>query len=268
MAAGIRLISTDFDGTLIGHPSDGRCVPALARTLFEFKSSGGLWAVNTGRSLAHAIEGLQIFDAPVEPDFLLTHERELYHRDTAGKWRDYGDWNRISRENHAMLFQRSGAIFARIHELIAGASDVTLIEEDGHTAGLITSDEAVMARVADSLDVLRETSPKFSYQRNTIYLRFCHADYHKGSVLSELCRLLGLEAGGVFAAGDHYNDLSMLQPKFAAYLACPANAIPEVKSAVASAQGTISVHGFGEGIACALAAALQRVETKKPAAVF
>src|SRR5260221_9574501 len=105
--AGIRLISTDFDGTLIGHPSDGRCVPALARILSDFKSSGGLWAVNTGRSLAHTIEGLEIFRAPVEPDFLLTHEREIYHRNATGKWQDFGDWNQISRERHAELFHRS-----------------------------------------------------------------------------------------------------------------------------------------------------------------
>lgn len=264
MAAGIRLISTDFDGTLVGHPSDGRCVPALARALSEFKASGGLWAVNTGRSLAHAIEGVEIFGAPVEPDFLLTHEREIYHRDGYGGWKDLGDWNRISRERHSKLFHRSGFIFSQIHDLVADAPDVTWIEEDGHTAGLITSDETVMARVALSLDALRGAIPKFSYQRNTIYLRFCHADYHKGSVLGELCRIIGLQAGDVFAAGDHYNDLSMLHPKFAGHLACPANAIPEVKTAVASAGGCVSAKCFGEGVA----AALRGAEIKKPAAVF
>jgi hydroxymethylpyrimidine pyrophosphatase-like HAD family hydrolase len=265
MAAGIRLLSTDFDGTLIGHPSDGRCAPALTQALSDFKASGGLWAVNTGRSLAHAIEGVEIFGAPIEPDFLLTHEREVYRRDATGAWQDFGDWNGISRERHAELFHRSGAIFAQIHSLVTGAPDVTLIEEEGHTAGLITSDEAVMARVAAGLDAMRDAIPKFSYQRNTIYLRFCHADYDKGSVLGELCRLLGMHPGEVFAAGDHYNDLSMLNPKFAAHLACPANAIAEVKSAVASTGGCVSSQRFGEGIASALTAAMLRTEIKKPA---
>ena len=266
MAEGIKLISTDFDGTLIGQPSDGRCVPALARVLSDFKAAGGLWAVNTGRSLAHAIEGIELFGAPVEPDFLLTHEREIYQRDDAGGWRDFGDWNRISRERHAEIFHRSGVIFTRVRQLIAGARDVTWIDEDGHPAGLITSDDAVMGRVADRLDTLRATTPKFSYQRNTIYLRFCHADYHKGATLGELSRLLGLETMQVFAAGDHYNDLSMLHPGFAGHLACPANAILEVKAAVASAGGSISAQDFGEGIAEALNAVLQR--EKKPAAGF
>ena len=35
--------------------------------------------------------------------------------------------------------------------------------------------------------------PDFSYQRNTIYLRFAHRDYHKGSTLGELCRVLGIK---------------------------------------------------------------------------
>ncbi len=271
MAAGIRLLSTDFDGTLIGHPSDGRCIPALARALAGFKASGGLWAVNTGRSLAHAIEGLEIFHAPVEPDFFLTHERELYHRDPAtGKWQDFGDWNRVARERHAELFHRSGTIFAQLQAFVAGMPDVTLIEEDGHTAGLITSDETTMALVAKGLDALRADFPDFSYQRNTIYLRFCHADYHKGSVLRELCRLLAVPAAEVFAAGDHFNDLSMLDPKVAGHLACPANAIAEVKSAVTAAGGWVSGRRFGEGIAAALAAVLRapKKTRKKPAAVF
>ncbi|MGH8047305.1 MAG: HAD family hydrolase [Chthoniobacterales bacterium] len=263
MRADIRLISTDFDGTLVGHPSDGRCVPALTDALTGFKAAGGLWAVNTGRSLAHAIEGIEIFRAPVEPDFLLTHEREIYRRGADGDWLDAGDWNRICNERHAELFHKSGAVFAQIHALLSGARDVTWINEDGQSCGLITSDEAVMARVAESLEALRAQFPKFNYQRNTIYLRFCHADYDKGAVLGELCRQLGLMADEVFAAGDHFNDLSMLDPKYARHLACPANAIPQVKAAVTSAGGCVSGLRYGDGVA----EALRRLEIKKPAAV-
>jgi len=264
---GIRLLSTDFDGTLVGHPSDGRCSPALAAALTRFKATGGLWAINTGRSLMHTIEGVENLRAPVDPDFLLTHEREIYRRNAAGSWEDFGNWNRVCRERHAGLFERAGELFPRIHELVAGAQDVTLIDEDGHTAGLITSDEAVMARVAGSLDALRGAIPNFSYQRNTIYLRFCHTDYDKGAVLGELSRLLGLRADEVFAAGDHFNDVPMLDPKYARHLACPANAIAEVKSAVRAAGGTVSAKRFGDGVADALDRALSLGGKKEPAAI-
>jgi len=259
----IRLISTDFDGTLVGHPGDGSCVPELASALSDFKASGGLWAINTGRSLPHAIEGVEIFSAPVEPDFLLTHEREIYRRDVGGQWVAAGDWNRVCRERHAELLHESGGIFPRIRAMLDGARDVTWIREDGESIGLITSDETVMARVAAGLDTLRAEFPEFSYQRNTIYLRFCHVDYHKGASLGELCHQLGFEPDQVFAAGDHYNDLSMLDTKYAAHLACPANAIPEVRAAVAAAGGCVAGSRHGTGIA----EALRRLEIKRPAAV-
>lgn len=267
MATGIRLISTDFDGTLIGHPGDGRCVPALAGALADFKKAGGLWALNTGRSLAHALEGIEVFQAPVEPDFMLTHEREIYGRDAQGGWGDLGGWNRLCRGQHAELFAESGPVFRELRRLLAGARDLNMINEEGHASGLITNDESVMARVARDLDALRSAFPEFNYQRNTIYLRFCHTDYHKGAVLGELCRQLQLQPDEVFAAGDHFNDLSMLDPKFAQHLACPANAIPQVKAAVSSASGFVAEQLHGEGIATALVDAMRRVETKKPAAV-
>src|SRR5256886_10745151 len=64
---------------------------------------------------------------------------------------------------------------------------------------------------------------------NTIYLRFCHADYHKGAALAELARLIDVPRENIFAAGDHHNDISMLNGQVAAMPACPANAIEEVK---------------------------------------
>ncbi len=263
MTTDIRLISTDFDGTLIGHPGDSRCVPALARALEEFKAGGGLWALNTGRSLAHAIEGVRAFAAPVAPDFLLTHERELYRCDDDGAWIDCGAWNGVCRQRHAELFDEAGAVFPRIRALLADTPDLNFIDENGHTAGLITSDEAAMERIAGLLDGLRAELPDFSYQRNTIYLRFCHRDYHKGASLGELGRLLELAPDSIFAAGDHFNDLSMLDPRYARHLACPANAIAPVKAAVRAAGGFVSSRLHGEGIA----EALRHFTSKKPAAV-
>jgi hydroxymethylpyrimidine pyrophosphatase-like HAD family hydrolase len=267
MRSGLRLISTDFDGTLVGHPSDGRCVPALGQALADFKAAGGLWAVNTGRSLEHIVEGVAIFSSPVAPDFLLTHEREIYHCE-AGKWRSFGGWNQLCRQRHAELFSRSAEIFRRVRDLVAGAIDVTLLEEEGELAGLITSDEQVMDHVVASIEKFRQRTPKFSYQRNTIYLRFCHQDYHKGSALGELCRLLGISRDEVFAAGDQFNDLSMLDGRYARHVGCPGNAIPEVKAMVAAGGGYVASKNDGEGTAAALRALLEVRTEKKPATAW
>ena len=60
--------------------------------------------------------------------------------------------------------------------------------------------------------------------RNTIYFRFAHRDYTKGSALGAITRELGLGAQNCFAVGDHLNDLSMLNRSYAQQLTCPANA--------------------------------------------
>jgi hydroxymethylpyrimidine pyrophosphatase-like HAD family hydrolase len=245
----MRLLSTDFDGTLISHGSDGRCSAEFAKVLISHKHSGGYWAVNTGRSLWHAIEGIEKFHAPIEPDFLLTNEREIFHRTPEGRWVPEHGWNQGCLKKHEELFVRAHGLFEKIRELTARHPGINLIEENGWPAGVVTLDESVMEEFVLFLDAERPAFPDFSYQRNTIYLRFSHLDYHKGATLKELCRLLAIAREQVFAAGDHYNDIPMLDGDSAAYNCCPANAIPEVRQTVLKAKGYIASSSAADGIA-------------------
>ena len=70
--------------------------------------------------------------------------------------------------------------------------------------------------------------------------------------LEELCRLEGLPREDVFAAGDHYNDLSMLDGKYAGMPACPANAIDPVKETVRAAGGYVARARWADGVAEAM----------------
>lgn len=249
----IRLVSTDFDGTIVGFGSEGRCAESLAEALLDHHKQGGLWAINTGRSLAHAVEGVAKLFAPVPPDFLLTNEREVF-RNESGEWVAYGSWNSLCTERHADLFGRSLQLFDRIEAALRRRTGVRLIVENRVPAGLVTPDEATMEAVAAEIREIAADLSEFSFQRNSIYLRFCHADYDKGSALAELCRLEGIAVDEVFAAGDHHNDLPMLHPDRAGFSACPANAIPEVKQSVLASGGYVSSLEDGEGVADALAA--------------
>ncbi|MDQ2919828.1 MAG: HAD hydrolase family protein, partial [Verrucomicrobiota bacterium] len=105
-----------------------------------------------------------------------------------------------------------------------------------------------MDRIVRFIDEARHAHEKFHYQRNTIYLRFCHADYHKGAALAELGRLIDIPRENIFAAGDHHNDISMLDGRYAQFPACPANAIPEVKTAVRKAGGYVAEENCGAGV--------------------
>jgi hydroxymethylpyrimidine pyrophosphatase-like HAD family hydrolase len=143
-------------------------------------------------------------------------------------------------------------MFAFVERLAQESDQITILYEEELPAGLVTSSEEVMEIVANNIQSEAERIPDFSFQRNSIYLRFCHRDYHKGSALGELCRLEGIKADAVFAAGDHFNDLSMLDGSYAKMTACPANAIDPVKQLVRRSQGYIADRCWAEGVAEAL----------------
>ena len=94
--------------------------------------------------------------------------------------------------------------------------------------------------------------PGFQFMRNTIYVRFCHEDYSKGTALAELGRLSGIARECIFAAGDHLNDLPMLDGTHAKWVACPGNAVEPVKNAVTKAGGFVATGICSYGVVEAL----------------
>jgi HAD superfamily hydrolase (TIGR01484 family) len=250
MSASIRLLSTDFDGTLVAHGND----PVLDRGCMEciegLQAEGVIWAVNTGRSVDLLESGLVDLEFPIQPDFILTSERDIFRpaSNGAAKWEPFGDWNeRVARE-HAELFQSAESVLAEVVDFVNQKTKARLLYHSAGLEGLVAENEEELDRVTKFIDRARAKQPKFHYQRNTVYLRFCHADYHKGAALAELSRLLGIPRDEIFAAGDHHNDVSMLDGRFAKYAACPANAIPEVKAAVEAAGGYVATKTFGAGV--------------------
>ena len=245
----IRLLSTDFDGTLVDHYAEPPVSPALFELFARLRHSGVLWAVNTGRGLDLTMEGLRQFAFPIEPDYILTNEREVFHRDATGRWRDYGDWNRRCAEAHDWLFESEAPFVEKVLRFTPGTEP---IYEDERPVGLIAGSDEEMESVVNFLHSVRDPGSLFHYQRNTLYLRFCHAHYSKGSALGELCRLTGISAQETFSAGDHHNDISMLDRRFAHWTAAPGNAIEEVKDAVRNAGGYVAEGRASHGVVEAL----------------
>jgi len=244
----LKLLSTDFDGTLIGLGGQERCVASLAGALDAAKATGALWAINTGRSLEFALAGLEQLCAPWVPSYLIVNERHIFGR-IGSDWHSLADWNETCDLAHRELFTRCGNLLHEIRRWVALHADVELLPSPEAPEGIVTRNEAVMEEAVRFLQEAAQAFPDFSWQRNTIYLRFSHYDYHKGAALGCLSRELSLHAGEILAAGDHYNDLSMLNPQLASMLVCPGNAIQEVRSTVLAAGGFTSAHAFGEGTA-------------------
>ena len=200
----------------------------------EMQGGGALWAINTGRSVELLESGLLDFEFPIRPDFILTSERDVFRPSQNGDaWEPFGDWNERCAREHSDLFDSAQSVLAEVVDFVSQKTKARLIYHAQGLEGLVAANEAELDRITQFIDKARANQPKFNYQRNTIYLRFCHADYHKGAALAELSRLLEISREEIFAAGDHHNDLSMLDGRVAKYSSCPANAIPEVKEAVA-----------------------------------
>ncbi len=248
----IKLLSTDFDGTLVDHFA----VPPVTQALFdiftELRSRGVLWAVNTGRELQHIEEGLREFNFPIEPDFVLTAEREVFHRGPGGKWQDYGDWNQRCYQAHDELYARSGELLNDILAFLERDAKAHPIYEGDRMVGLAAENDPEMDKICEFLDRERARVPGFQYMRNTIYARFCHEDFSKGTALSELGRLTGISREHIFATGDHYNDLPMLDGRHARWVACPGNSVDAVKEMVRVAGGYVARGECSKGVVEAL----------------
>jgi len=251
MSSPIQLLSTDFDGTLVSHVGTAgaglnrQCVELIG----ELQDAGAIWAINTGRSVDLLESGLANFEFQIRPNFILTTERDVFRRGENGdKWEPFGDWNDRCARDHAELFSSAQPVLAEVLDFVTQETKARLIYDSDRLEGLAAENEEEMEHIAGFIEQARAGHSKFNYQRNGIYLRFCHTDYHKGAALGELARLIEVARDNIFAAGDHHNDISMLNGKVAAMPSCPSNAIPEVQNAVRNAGGYVAQQEAGAGV--------------------
>jgi HAD superfamily hydrolase (TIGR01484 family) len=244
----IRLVSTDFDGTLFAEFENPPVALALQCLIGQLQARGGKWVINTGRDLSSLLETLGRSHLAVKPDFLVVVEREIYlHHES--EYVEHGTWNRACHEAHAELFQRVRRDVPRLRAWVEARFAAT-IYEDAYSpfcliAERIQDADAIHEHLAD---YCREV-PDLDVMRNDVYSRFCHRDFNKGTALAEIAGQLRLQPAETFAAGDHLNDLPMLSRRYAHWLAAPANAVETVKAAVRAQNGYVSELPHGHGVA-------------------
>jgi len=247
----IKLISTDFDGTLFAEFENPPVAPALQSLIGYLQSRGAKWIINTGRDLSSLLETLGRAHLSIKPDFLVIVEREIYHH-RESEYVEDRPWNRACDDAHAELFVRVRPDVPRLREWVEARFPAT-IYEDAYSPFCIIAERREDAEVIHDylLEYCREV-PKLDLMRNDVYSRFCHEAYNKGKALAEIARQLHFTAAETFAAGDHLNDLPMLSREYAHWLAAPANAIDIVKATVRQQGGHVSElmcgHGVAEGL--------------------
>ncbi|HEX7260176.1 MAG TPA: HAD hydrolase family protein [Luteolibacter sp.] len=242
------ILSFDFDGTL-HFAGEAPPVPsaffALIQKLREEQAI--VWGINTGRSMPYMIEGFLESSFPFLPDWVVAREREIYLPDTEGRWHPLTDWNQLCEKEIHGLFEHARPLLLRLRREIEEHTGARWIEMDGDPAGIISQSEEEMAWIVDHIQPLVAAEPHLAWQRNSIYLRFGHRDYQKGSSLSRIAAHYDLTAANCFAIGDSHNDFEMLDPAHAGMTACPANSVPAIQEKITATGGLITraAHGYG-----------------------
>ena len=260
MSLPIKLISTDFDGTLFAEFESPPIPESVQKLIGDLQSRGAKWVINTGRDLSSLMEALARSGVSVEPDYLVLVEREIYcHADS--QYLGLEEWNSACTRAHAELFARVRADVPRIVAWISARFHARLYEDAYSPFCLIAGNNGDADVIHNYLTDYARAIPHLTVVRNDVYARFGHEAFNKGTALAEITRRLGLTPEVVFAAGDWLNDLPMLSRRYARWLAAPANAVEPVKQAVRDQDGHVSDllhgHGVAEGLEACLARAPQ-----------
>jgi hypothetical protein len=257
----IKLISTDFDGTLFAEFEDPPVPVVLQNLIARHQEQGAKWVINTGRDLSSLLEALGRARLSVKPDYLVLVEREIFCHVNSRYVADAA-WNGECTRAHAELFKRVRPDVARLRAWVEDRFSAIFFEDEYSPFCLIAEKTADADAIHTYLTEYCRTIPDLSLVRNDVASRFSHVAFNKGTALSEVARQLQIKPSEIFAAGDHYNDLPMLSRQHAHFLAAPSNAISIVKELVRSQEGFVSDLNCGHGVAEGLEKAGEKANTE------
>ena len=229
---------------------------ALQTQLAQLQAAGAQWVINTGRTLDDLHLGLGRAQLSVQPDYVVVVEREVFHCVNGG-YEPFTEWNAACARTQAALFARIAARLPELFDWIHLHYDANVFEDEWSPFCLIARDNQDADGIQEHVDLFFADEPHLTFVRNDIYGRLSHSDFTKGTALSELARQLSIPREGIFVAGDHWNDLSMLQPDRAEWIVAPANAVDAVRAHMESINGFIAHSPCGEGVLEGLEWALQ-----------
>lgn len=245
------LLCFDFDGTFLDSEAPQPFDPEILDRLVELRRWGAAWCINTGRTLPHTVEAITRFRIVPTPDFIIARESEIYRCNEFNRWIDWGDWNKQCAKDHKRLYKGAKKFFRTFRSYLENNTNAEWISHPLEPAGIHASSLEEMDTICETIDAM-PSPPELGYHRNSVYLRFNHIGYSKGTAMAHLGRGLGIGPEYRLAVGDNHNDLSMLQPSVAQGIACPSNAVPEIKEHVTNVGGFVAQRPITHGVIDAL----------------
>jgi hypothetical protein len=257
----LKLISTDFDGTLFAEFENPPVPEKLQKLIGRLQAGGATWVINTGRDLSGLLETTGRARLAIKPDFVVIVEREIYRRQESEFVEDKA-WNKASRHAHAELFRRVRGDLPKLRSWVEARFKATIYEDIFSPFCFIAESYAEAEAISEHLDAYCRGVPNLTLVRNDVYARLSHEAFNKGTSLSEIARQLGISAKETFAMGDHLNDVPMLSRRHAHWLGAPDNAIETVKALVRGQEGHVSKFHCGHGVADALEAMVEKARNQ------
>jgi len=240
----------DIDGTALGGYEPYDHVPApFARFLDALAARGAAWATNSTWSPLAQAAMIQRSGVRSTPAFLCGRTGLMRSRGLASGRVVYDtDWARGFASMEAAWISRFVPALRDMCSQIPGA---TLAQAEGEP--LIWSASVLEAQWPALLAAARKLAagcPEASLapSETARRVRFQPAVMNKATALRAMQEALGAPPGRTLAAGDGGNDLPMLDPTLAAFLACPANASHEVQARVLAARGRVGASAFSDGV--------------------
>ena len=235
------LLVTDLDGTLIGKDFivPERNIAAVKR----FKEKGGNFAIATGRAIASGARYYSVA-TPNAPCVLLNGSI-IYDFDSKRVLTEYplpktaaGFVKQITDHfptcgaeiyTKDRIYINKANMYIEMHMAHEGLPckecDVTDVEGNWCKA-LFAADVETKAEMMQFTTTFAHEGVRF-VSSSDYYFEMLPTNVDKGTGLTELIRLTGFAHENVYAIGDYYNDIEMLQA--AGFAAVPQNAPDEIK---------------------------------------
>ncbi|MCX6859316.1 MAG: hypothetical protein NTX70_03685 [Verrucomicrobia bacterium] len=168
--ASLRLLSTDFDGTIHDDFGDPKIPHALQERIAAFQARGGHWVINTGRDMSSLMETLGRARVSIQPDYLILVEREIFER-KHDRFLPVEPWNSRCTQDHARLFESAAAELEQQIQSLSARHEATFYADPFSPLCAIAQSNLQMDEIHAELDTFCERHPNMVAVRNDIYVR-------------------------------------------------------------------------------------------------
>ncbi len=238
------IVCLDFDGTLFSHIGWKEGNPTLKTCADEIEkwiSCGWTWGINTGRSLDLLLRDISLCKIGKPPSFIISREREIQYFNAKTSLYDIDEkWKLNCETTHEATYLREAGTIKQVKFFVESQTKAKWVSEPGDEAGVIATTIEEMDHILEYVDKLLLKIEDLKYLRSTIYMRFTHVAFHKGTSLQSVANKMNIETAKIITIGDGDNDLGMLDRCYSSNVACPSNATDKVKQQVEEQGGYLA----------------------------